>query len=108
MEQVGEHDTANQSMLSMLKQMMKIIEVGRLTSKDSKTQQEHKRQSLVGVTKEEQLLIRYVVETEPDQFTDLATYWLYLKFMGQSQASNFTTQETAYEAVLYFILDKFE
>ena len=88
--------------------MIKTIEVGRLTSRDTQAQQENKRQSMVSVTKEEQLLIRYVVETEPDLFTDLACYWLFLKFMGEGQASNFTTQETAYEAVLSFILEKFE
>ena len=95
-------------MLSMLKQKIKTIEVGRLTSKDTMVQQEHKRQSMVGVNKEEQLLVRYVVETEPDLFTDLASYWLFVKFMHESQPSNFTTHETAYEAVLYFIFEKFE
>ena len=32
---------------------------------------------MVAVTKEEQLLIRFVVESEPDLFTDLASYWLF-------------------------------
>ena len=63
---------------------------------------------MVAVTKDEQLLIRYVVETEPDLFTDLASYWLFQKFMGEGSASNYTTQETAYEAVLQFIFEKFE
>ena len=63
---------------------------------------------MVGVNKEEQLLVRYVIETEPDLFTDLASYWLFVKYMHESQPSNFTTHETAYEAVLYFIFEKFE
>lgn len=50
----------------------------------------------------------YVVETEPDLFTDLVSFWLYQKFVAESTASNFTTEETAYGAVLEFILDKFE
>lgn len=62
----------------------------------------------MAVTKEEQLLIMYVVETEPDLFTDLVSYWLYQKYMSELQSSNFTTEETAYGAVLEFILDKFE
>lgn len=32
---------------------------------------------MVAVTKDEQQIIRYVVETEPDLFTDLASYWLF-------------------------------
>ena len=60
------------------------------------------------MTDEEKLLIRYVVETEPDLFTDFVSYWLFQKFMGESQASNFTTEETAYSQALEFILQKFE
>jgi len=60
------------------------------------------------VTKEEQLLILYVVETEPDLFTDLVSFWLYQKYMAELQSSNFTTEETAYGAVLEFIFNKFE
>lgn len=62
----------------------------------------------MAVTKEEQLLITYVVETEPDLFTDLASYWLYQKFMCESTASNFTTEDTSYSVVLEYILAKFE
>lgn len=50
----------------------------------------------------------YVVETEPDLFTDLVSFWLYQKYVSESTSSNFTTEETAYGAVLEFILDKFE
>ena len=37
MEQVGEHDVANQAVLSMLKSMIKTIQVGRLTSEHTQT-----------------------------------------------------------------------
>jgi len=38
MEQVSEHDVANQAILNMLKSMIKTIEVGRLTSEHTKVQ----------------------------------------------------------------------
>ena len=92
----------------MLKSMIKTMQVGRLTSQLTLVSQQQKRDQLVAVTDEEKLLIRYVVETEPDLFTDFVSYWLFQKFMGESQASNFTTEETAYSQALEFILQKFE
>ena len=50
----------------------------------------------------------YVIETEPNLFTDLVSFWLYQKFMSEPTASNFTSEDTAYGAVLEFILEKFE
>lgn len=44
MEQVGEHDIANQAVLNMLKSMIKTIQVGRLTNEHTSAQQEHRRQ----------------------------------------------------------------
>lgn len=48
------------------------------------------------------------METEPDLFTDLVSYWLFQKFMGESQVSSHITEETPYGAVFEFILSKFE
>ena len=53
-------------------------------------------------------MITYVIETEPDLFTDVVSHWLCSKFVAEPQSSNFTTEETAYGAVLEFILSKFE
>lgn len=55
-----------------------------MTSEHTQVQQDLKKQQLVAVTNDELLLIRYVVETEPDLFTDLVSYWLFQKFMGES------------------------
>ena len=49
-----------------------------------------------------------MVETEPDLFTDLVGYWLFQKFISESQASNYTSEDTSYGAVLEFILERFE
>ena len=50
----------------------------------------------------------YVVETEPNLFTDLVSFWLYQKYVSEPTSSNYTTEETSYGAVLEFILDKYE
>lgn len=62
----------------------------------------------MAVTRDEKLLIRYVIETEPDLFTDLASYWLFQKFYGESSASNYTSEDTSYSEVLCFTLEMLE
>ena len=53
MEQVSEHDVANLAQNNMLKSMIKTIQVGRLTSEHTETQQDQRKSELSAVTKEE-------------------------------------------------------
>ena len=63
--------------------MIKLIQVGRQTSDLAQDKQELRKVQLAAVTRDEQLLITYVIETEPDLFTDVVSYWLFSKFMAE-------------------------
>ena len=62
----------------------------------------------IEVSKEEKLLIGFIIETEPELFPDVASYLLFSKFIFESTASNFEVEKTSYELAFEFLLECFE
>ena len=54
------------------------------------------------------MLIGFIIETEPELFSDVASYLLFSKFIFESAASNFEGESTSYGMTLEYLLDCFE
>ena len=60
------------------------------------------------MSKEEKLLIGYIVETEPELFPDVASYLLFSKYICEPAASNFEGDRTSYGLALEYLVERFE
>ena len=60
------------------------------------------------MSREERFLIGFIVETEPELFSDVASYLLFSKFILESSASNYTSEATTYMTTFEFLLECFE
>ena len=60
------------------------------------------------VSKEEKLLIGFIIETEPELFPDVAGYLLFSKFILETEASNYGGENTTYGIAFEYLLDCFE
>ena len=60
------------------------------------------------MSKEEKLLIGFIIETEPELFPDVATYLLFSKYISEPAASNFEGDRTSYALTLDYLVERFE